>query len=299
MASLNDIKRRIKSVKNTQQITKAMKMVAASKLRKAQEDIIASRPYADKMFAMVGKTASGTNKDANPLLSQRSESGNVDIILFTSDRGLCGGFNTNLVRLAEKFIKDHPEKNVRVRLVGTRGNEHFKRREFEILSFNFMGSTRPQMDTAAAQTKVIIEDYLSGSTDEVHVIYGKFISTLTQEPTLKKLFPFDTDDTENTEETSAGEPSESSVPSAGFTYEPSEDEVLETLLPKAAQIMIFNAMLETAASEHAARMASMDSASKNAKEMIESLNIIYNRVRQTAITTELIEIVSGAEALKG
>ena len=296
MASLNDIKRRIKSVKNTQQITKAMKMVAAAKLRKAQEDITAARPYAEKMFDMVSSLASGTNEDANPLLAKQTGSGKIDLVLFTSDRGLCGGFNTNLIRRAEAFVAEHSDKTVRVRLVGTRGNEHFKRRDFEIPSFNLMGSTRPQMGTAVEQTKEIIEDYLEGNTEEVHILYGKFISALTQEPTLKKLFPFDTEATDGETEESE---TESAAASAGFTYEPSEEEVLETLLPKAAQIIIFNAMLETAASEHAARMAAMDSASKNAREMIDSLQLIYNRVRQTAITTELIEIVSGAEALKG
>lgn len=294
MASLNDIKRRIKSVKNTQQITKAMKMVAAAKLRKAQEDILAARPYADKMFAMVQSLASGTNEDANPLLSKNSSTGKIDLILFTSDRGLCGGFNTNLIRRADAFIKTHSDKTVRVRLVGTRGNEHFKRRDFEILSFNFMGSTRPQLGSAVEQTKEIIEDYLAGNTDEVHVLYGKFISALTQEPTLKQLFPFETE----AEEVEVVATEANATASAGFTFEPSEEDVLETLLPKASETIIFNAMLETAASEHAARMAAMDSASKNAKEVIESLNIIYNRVRQTAITTELMEIIGGSEALK-
>lgn len=293
MASLNDIKRRIKSVKNTQQITKAMKMVAAAKLRKAQEDILAARPYADKMFQMVGSLAGGTNADASPLLSKNSSTGKIDLILFTSDRGLCGGFNTNLIRRADAFIKTHSDKTVRVRLVGTRGNEHFKRRDFEILSFNFMGSTRPQIGSAVEQTKDIIEDYLAGNTEEVHILYGKFISALTQEPTLKQLFPFETEEAEVKVATEAG-----ATASAGFTFEPSEEDVLETLLPKASETIIFNAMLETAASEHAARMAAMDSASKNAKEVIESLNIIYNRVRQTAITTELMEIIGGSEALK-
>jgi len=304
MPNLNDIKRRIKSVKNTQQITKAMKMVAAAKLRKAQEDIAASRPYAEKMFEMVGSLTKGTSKDENQLMSSSSNSGKIDLVLFTSDRGLCGGFNTNLIRAAERFLVEHKGKEVRVRLVGTRGNEHFKKRGLEIPSTDHMGSIRPQMADARERAQKIIKGFLDGDTDEVYILYGKFVSALTQTPTLKKLLPFEPESgaeaTGEVEEKTESHGDSHNVEASGvFTYEPSEAEILETLLPKAAEVMIFNSMLETAASEHAARMAAMDNASKNAKEMIGSLNLVYNRARQSAITTELTEIVSGAEALKG
>lgn len=288
MASLNDIKRRIKSVKNTQQITKAMKMVAAAKLRKAQEDITNARPYAEKMFSMVKGLASGGAKEVSPFLTKEGVSGKIDLVVFTSDKGLCGGFNTNIIKRAERFIREEANgKAVRLHLIGIRGNEHFKRRDYEIVTFEEIGSGRPHYDTARGFATSIMESYLNDETDEVHILYGKFVSALTQEPTLQKLMPFESDEEESKSDEVSGQ-----------TYEPGEKEVLEGLMPKAVEVMMFNSMLETAASEHAARMASMDAASRNAKDMIGSLQLIYNRVRQAAITTELMEIIGGAEALK-
>ncbi len=288
MASLKDIKRRIKSVKNTQQITKAMKMVSAAKLKKAQDEIVAARPYAEKLLGLITSLASKTSPDSHPLLA--ATGGNrLGVILFTSDRGLCGGFNTQLLRTIERFLRERSGSEISLYLVGKRGAEYFKRRSITIVNSRPVGSGRPNYSTAVEVANSVIDAYLKGELDEVHIIYSQFKTALTQIPVVQRLLPIAAPTAEEAKDEGQGE----------FLFEPTEGAVLASLLPKYVEVQAFRAFLETSASEHGARMTSMDSASKNASQMIGSLTLKYNRIRQAAITKELMEIIGGAEALKG
>lgn len=289
MPSLKDIKRRIKSVKNTRQITKAMKMVSAAKLKKAQDEITAARPYAEKMLELINSLASKASSDSHPLLENRG-SAKIGLVLYTSDRGLCGGFNSQLLRTAERFIREqNSSAEISLYLVGKRGNEHFKRRSFKILNARIIGGGRPTYGAAVEIANDLVDAYMKGELDEVHVIFSEFKSAMTQTPVTQKLLPVAAaNGAEKKEEGGQGE----------YIYEPSEGAVLASLLPKYVEVQAFRALLETSASEHGARMTSMDSASKNAGSMIGGLTLVYNRLRQAAITRELMEIIGGAEALK-
>jgi F-type H+-transporting ATPase subunit gamma len=290
MANLRDIKRRIKSVKNTQQITKAMKMVAAAKLRRAQEEITAARPYAEKMLGLISSLASKASSDSHPLLA-RGEGGKIGVLLVTSDRGLCGGFNTILIRKLERFIRSKSDSEVALYLLGKRAVEHFKRRSHETMNASALGNARPDYSMAVGVADDLIGAYLKGELSEVHIIFSEFKSALVQESVLQQLLPIATGTEEGTAQAEEGGEGE-------YLYEPSEAGVLAALLPKYVEVQVFRALLESSASEHGARMTAMDSASKNASEMIGSLTLMYNRVRQAAITSELMEIIGGAEALK-
>lgn len=288
MPNLKDIKRRIKSVKNTRQITKAMKMVSAAKLKRAQDEITAARPYAEKMLELINSLASKASSDSHPLLENRGNA-RIGLILFTSDRGLCGGFNSQLLRTAERFIRENGSSEVSLYLVGKRGAEYFKRRSFKILNARIIGGGRPGYSTAVEIANDVVAAYMNGELDEVHVIFSEFKSAMTQTPLTQKLLPVSAaTEAEKMEEGGQGE----------YLYEPSEGAVLASLLPKYVEVQAFRALLETSASEHGARMTSMDSASKNAGSMIGGLTLVYNRLRQAAITRELMEIIGGAEALK-
>lgn len=289
MPSLKDIKRRIKSVKNTRQITKAMKMVSAAKLKKAQDEIVASRPYAEKMLELIGSLASKASPDSHPLLEKR-EVKKVALAVFTSDRGLCGSFNSQLLRTAERFLRERGSSNASLYLVGKRGGEYFKRRNITVLNARPVGSGRPAYGAAVEIANDLVGSYLKGETDEVHMIFSEFQSALTQKPLTIKLLPVSAP--ENGEEKEAGDAR------GEYIYEPGEEAVLASLLPKYVEVQAFRALLETSASEHGARMTAMDSASKNAGQMISGLTLVYNRLRQAAITKELMEIIGGAEALK-
>ena len=288
MPNLKDIKRRIKSVKNTRQITKAMKMVSAAKLKRAQDEITAARPYAEKMLELINSLASKASSDSHPLLENRGNA-RVGLILFTSDRGLCGGFNSQLLRMAERFIREHKSSEVSIYTVGKRGTEYFKRRSFKILNARVIGGGRPGYGTAVEIANDVVASYMNGDLDEVHIVFSEFKSAMTQTPVTQKLLPVSAaSNAEKKEDGSQGE----------YLYEPSEGAVLASLLPKYGEVQAFRALLETSASEHGARMTSMDSASKNAGSMIGGLTLVYNRLRQAAITRELMEIIGGAEALK-
>ena len=288
MASLKDIKRRIKSVKNTRQITKAMKMVSAAKLKRAQDEITAARPYAEKMLELIGSLASKAASDSHPLLENRG-SAKIGLVLYTSDRGLCGGFNSQLLRTAERFIRENSSSEISLYLVGKRGAEYFKRRSFKILNARVIGGGRPGYGAAVEIANDVVGSYMNGELDEVHIIFSAFKSAMTQTPVTQKLLPVAApNNAEKKEEGGQGE----------YLYEPSEGAVLASLLPKYVEVQAFRALLETSASEHGARMTSMDSASKNAGQMIGGLTLVYNRLRQAAITRELMEIIGGAEALK-
>jgi len=289
MATLKDIKRRIKSVKNTQQITKAMKMVSAAKLKKAQDEITAARPYAEKMLSLITSLASKTSPESHPLLAVREEISKIGVVLITSDRGLCGGFNTQMLRTADRFLREKSGTEARLYLVGRRANDHFKRRGADIMHARNVGNARPVYGDAVKIAQDVITAYLAGELDEVYMIYSEFKSALTQTPVVQKVLPVPPPEC-------AGEEEESTVE---FKFEPSMEAVLAALLPKYVEVQSFRALLETSASEHGARMTSMDSASKNAASMIDSLTLKYNRIRQAAITKELMEIIGGAEALKG
>ncbi len=282
MAGVRDIRRRIRSVKNMQQITKAMKMVAAARLRRSQEKVIASRPYAKQIQDVLARLVQAQTEMTHPLLEKRPVK-KIGYILVTSDRGLCGGFNANLIRMTRGILEEQKDVQTGLVAVGRRGSDYFGRRKVEILSrFTGLGDS-PDFNQARKIAGEIIGLYTSGELDEVYLVYSKFISVLTQEPTLVKLLPI--------------EPSEEKAGSE-YIFEPSPKQMLEHLLPSYLESQVFSALLESKASEMGAKMTAMDSATENAKEMIDKLTLAMNRARQAAITKEISEIVGGAAALE-
>lgn len=289
MANLKSIKKRIVSVKNTRQITKAMKMVSAAKLRRAQENVVAARPYASKLGEVLQRLAKATDDDAHPLLVKRP-SEKALIVLVTSDRGLCGGFNANISKAVERFIKERKGDFSEISLltIGRKGYEFLKNRHN--VRKNYTGVLASvNYQTSAMLAQEVIAGYLAEDYDEVFLFYNAFRSVMSQDITMQQLLPI---------APPAGADEEGEV-SPEYIYEPSKAELLAELLPKYIEVTMFKAMLESVASEHGARMTAMDSASKNATEMIGKLTLVYNRARQAAITTELMEIISGAESIKG
>lgn len=285
MSTLRDIKRRIQSVKNTQQITKAMKMVAASRLRKAQDAILASRPYALKMLEVLSSLALRTNPHAHPLLQVR-DGRKVDLVIVTSDRGLCGAFNANIIRAAEAFMRERSDWNFTLHIVGKKANDYFKRRDYNIRKVSLNVLADVSFAHAAAMGEDIVESYLTEDYDQVYMVYNEFKSAIQQRVIVEQLLPIKPMDI-----------SEDYYP-VEYVFEPSENQLLEELLPRHINIQVYRVMLESAASEHGARMTAMEAATNNATEMIEKLTLLYNRSRQAAITKELIEVVSGKEAMK-
>lgn len=287
MPSLKDIKKRIGSVKNTQQITKAMKMVSAAKLRRAQEAVVAARPYAEKMQDVLANLALKEDPESHPLLQKRGKERAL-VILMTADRGLCGAFNSSVSKAAERFVKDNPDgfEQLDVMVIGRKGNEYLKRRGVNIVKVheNIMGKVT--YATASLIGQEVAEMFSSEKYDAVYVIYNAFRSAISQVPTIDQLLPIVPREVEE------------GIHVADYLYEPSSSAVLEQILPKNVEVQIFRGLLESVASEQGARMSSMDSASKNAGEMIRKLTLQYNRARQAAITKELMEIISGAEAIK-
>ncbi len=286
MATLKAIRRRVSSVRNIQQITKAMKMVSAARLRRAQEAALAARPYAEKLDAVLQNLAAQSQALAHPLLTDRDEK-NIDLLLITSDRGLCGGFNANLIRAAETFIRDHPGQKVAISLVGRRGFDHFNRRSVTIAEqhINLFGRLTPTLAHEIGTR--MSQRFLTGKTDSVYVLYARFRSALVQVPTLDRVMPI-----------TAKERSAAQAP-LEYLYEPEPQALLASLLARYIDMLIYRAMLESVASEHGARMTAMDNATNNAVDMIDRLTLDMNRARQAGITRELLEIVSTGEALKG
>lgn len=286
MANLKAIKKRIVSVKNTSKITKAMKMVSAAKLRRAQENVVAARPYAKKLGEVLGRLTAIVDADASPL-QQKREVKNALLVVVTSDRGLCGGFNTNLCKAAERFVREHKDEypSLSVMTIGRKGYEYLKNRQK--IHKNQPGVfAKLSYQTAAFLAGEVIDGFLAEEYDEVFLIYNAFRSVMAQDITMERLLPVAPPVSESTEE----------LPPV-YIYEPDKEALLKELLPKNVEVQIFRALLESNASEHGARMTAMDSATKNANEMIGKLTLQYNRARQAAITTELIEIISGAESL--
>jgi len=287
MANLKSIKKRIVSVKNTRQITKAMKMVSAAKLRRAQENVVAARPYAGKLGEVLERLALSQGSDPNPLMVKR-DGGRALVMVVTSDRGLCGGFNANLCKAVERFIKEHSGeyKEISLMTIGRKGYEFLRNRHTVAKHHGNVFSTL-SYQTAALVAREVVEGYLEEQYDEVFIIYNAFRSVMSQDITLERLLPV-------VPRLDAAE-----EPSTQYIYEPSKEALLDELLPKHIEVQVFKALLESVASEHGARMTAMDAASKNATEMIGKLTLIYNRARQAAITTELMEIISGSESIKG
>ncbi len=297
MATLKEVKIKIGAVKKTQQITKAMNMVAASKLRGAQVNMEGFRPYASKFSEVLGSLAEKAGEETNPLLEARAEVKKVHLVLCTSDRGLCGGFNSNLMARAELLIKEKSEQNIDVSITnfGKKGRNWCRKNGFEIINEHIgVVGGRFGFNIAAAAGRQLIDGYLNKTYDEVHIILAEFISMARQTPVLNQMLPIlpmeALEDESEKEETSY---------LAEHICEPSPPELLDELLPRNVYVQLYRALLETSTSEHAARMAAMDNATTACKDMIESLTLMYNKARQAAITAELMDIVGGAEALKG
>ncbi|HNR52446.1 MAG: ATP synthase F1 subunit gamma [Bacteriovoracaceae bacterium] len=286
MASLKDLKNRIGSVKKTEQITSAMRMVAAAKLRRAQSDIIAARPYAIKTNEVLISLVTRTNPDMHPLLRVREPKKCV-LVVVASDRGLCGSFNQNVFRRADAFIKENKGKyeELSLVLVGKRSRDFFKRKQVKIRKSIVIGN--PSYELASEIGDDLIDGYINGEFDELYIIFNEFKSAMTQILHEDRVLPVERIE------------SDDEMVKVEYLCEPTEDVLLDALLPMSLKIFFYRALLESAASEHGARMTAMESASGNAGDMIEKLSIKYNRARQAAITTELMEVVSGAEALKG
>jgi F-type H+-transporting ATPase subunit gamma len=287
MASLRDIRKRIASVKNTQKITNAMKMVSAAKLRRAEEAIKAARPFAEKMRAVLMSLASRANPSAHPMLEVRPVQKAL-LILITADRGLCGAFNTNLNRRAEAFVKEMKAKGVQVDLinVGRKGNDYFRRRQVQIAEKFVNVMNQVSFELAGQVIDAAAEKFNLGEYQEVYLLYNSFRTAVTQIVTFRRLLPI--------------KPEQDDAPrDREYLYEPSEEELLEGILPRYIQVQVYTGLLDSVASEHGARMTAMEAATTNAEEMIYKLTLKHNRLRQESITTELMEIVGGAEALKG
>ncbi len=289
MPSLKAIRKRIGSVKNTRKITRAMKLVAAAKLRRAQDAIIAARPYAAAISTVVSELAEVAGADAHPLFEKR-DGKKVVIVAFTSDRGLAGAFNSNIIKKTEAFIRDELVGcEVGLRLVGKKANQYFARRNANIVSFDPAATGPTALGLAGDTAHRIIDDFTSGKADRVFVVYNEFKSAITQTTVIKQVLPV-------VPEKVKGAPDKLGQ---DYDYEPSKEELLTRLVPLYVQIGLYRAALESIAGEFGARMSAMESATKNAGEMINKLTLQYNRARQAAITKELLEIIGGAEALKG
>ena len=286
MPSLIDLRRRIRAVKNTQQITKAMKMIAASRLRKSQERIINARPYANETLRVLQNLASRTDPAAHPLLAVREEKTAL-IVVITADKGLCGSFNTNIIKAAGEEMLAVGGRAVVLALIGRRGRDFFARRGYPVVYDRTHFFQHLAFDDAVAIAQVAIEEYSEERVDAVHLVYNEFKSVLQQRIVTERLLPIP-----------RGEMNEAN-PAArvDYLYEPDAATLFGQMLPRYVQTQVWRALLESAAAENAARMTAMDAATKNATEMIEDLTLYMNKVRQAGITREIIEVVSGAQAL--
>lgn len=285
MANLKDIRKRISSVKSTQQITKAMQMVAASKLKKAQDGVVQARPYAAKMGEVLASLAVRVKPEKHPLLQRREEK-KVELLVITSDRGLCGGFNSNVLKSTDRFIDQKQAEGLEIGLsvVGRKARDYYRRRDWKF-SNEELNPGVISFSQAENIVRPVIDRYVEGEIDAVYVAYTEFHSAMTQNVVVKRLLPLEPKPL-----------AEDEIP-VEYIYEPSEDALLAEIIPRYIYTQMFRMLLESIASEHGSRMTAMDSATNNAIEMTAKLTLLYNRARQAAITTELMEIVSGAEAL--
>jgi len=286
MPSLIDMRRRIRSVKNTQQITKAMKMVAASKLRRAQERVLNTRPFAIQAKHVLASIASRVDQSHHPLLAHRPgvTTGTTMLVVMTSDRGLCGGFNTNIVKAVGQFLRRNKGREVSLGLVGKKGRAALARRGFPI-RFEYVDLPKAiGFAEAESVAQPAIEDFTSGKVDSVHLVYNEFKSVMQQNLVVEQLLPM------------APITVDKAATGNEYLYEPSAQRIFDELLPRLVEAQVLRALLESAAAEHAARMTAMDAATRNSAEMIDGLTLTMNKVRQAAITREIIEVVSGAQA---
>lgn len=286
MANIRDLRRRIKSIKSTQQITKAMKAVSAAKMRRAQDSVTMARPYAKRLIAVLGRVASVTSGVRHPLLTVR-EPKKTAYVIITADRGLCGGFNSNVIRKAFMEVRNIPD--VSLICVGRKGRDYFRKRGYNITQQYVGLGENVNAGHAREIARYIISKYSEGEFDAVYVVYSEFVNVLVQRPTVVKLLPA---------EPPKGDEGEKGTGRVDYIFEPSAEEVLASLLPKYVTNTVFQGLLESKAGEHSARMTAMDNATKNASEMISKLTLTMNRARQAAITKEISEIVGGAAALE-
>jgi F-type H+-transporting ATPase subunit gamma len=289
MATLQDIRRKIGAVKKTQQITKAMNMVSAAKLRGAQQRMEGFRPYAQSFAMMLGNMAGRVEPEIHPFFQQAPEVTKVGLVLMTADRGLCGSFNVNLINTAVKFIREKDAAGIDVSLicVGRKGRDFFRRRKREMLAQYVDVWNKFDFSNAVTVAREAMNSFLTGAVQEVYLVHSAFVNMAIQRPRLVQLLPI--------------QPGEAAAeaPSMEYLFEPPMEQFLEYLLPKYINVLVYHGFLENSTSEFAARMTAMDNASSNCKEMITQLTLVMNKARQAAITRELMDIVGGAEALKG
>ncbi len=292
MPSLQSLRRKIAAFKNTQKITKAMKMVAAAKLKRSQDRILAARPYAHKMRGVLGNLSRRVNRAAHPLLQKR-DGKKIEVLVVTSDRGLCGGFNGNIVRKSAEFVRQCEARGVHVNLsiIGRKGRDYFRRRTWPIRQEWTGIFDKLSFEHAIDIGGDLTDHFVKGTFDELYVVYNEFKSAIQQRVIVEKLFPVDA-------EAEFGAAQAEGTTGGSYLYEPDETDLLNALVPKHFQIQTFRILLESAAAEHGARMAAMDGATRNAGQLIKKVTLYYNKTRQAAITKELMDIVGGAEALK-
>ncbi len=292
MPSLLDIRRRVRAVKSTQQITKAMKMVAASKLRRAQERIQQARPFATEMQRVLNSLATRVDPASHPLLDERKElraGGRTLLFVITADRGLCGSFNTNVIKSSSVFITENADRHVVLGLIGRRGRDFYVRRSFEIHYEQVNLFAQLKLQNAQEIARTAMEAFTKHEVDSVHLVYNEFRSVLQQRVVVERLLPI--------ARLEADAAHGAGAPVVDYLYEPAPDELLTELIPSHVEVQVFRALLESNAAFYAAQMTAMDAATRNSGEMIEQLTLYMNKVRQAAITREIIEVVSGAEAL--
>ena len=290
MATLRDIRRRIRSVESTQKITRAMKLVAAAKLRRAQERIVSARPYAVKMAELLSSLVRRAEGEAHPLLVRRPAA-RKRLVIITADKGLCGAFNSNILRASLAFLREQGETSVTLVVVGKKARDFYRRRQYEIKSEMLGFFDRLAYSHAQELAGGLMQEYLSGEVDEVHLIYNEFRSVAVQRVKREQLLPIES--AESAEGQGGAE-----IAAGDYIYEPSPEAILAALLPRHVTTQVYRALMESIAGEYGARMTAMEAATKNAKEMISVLSIQYNKARQERITKELLDIVGGAEALR-
>jgi F-type H+-transporting ATPase subunit gamma len=290
MPSLIDLRRRIRAVKSTQQITKAMKMIAASRLRRAQERVVGARPFAQRMLRVLNGLVARVEHEAHPLLRMPDPAagGRPLLIVVTADRGLCGSFNSNVIKAASQFIVNETGdgRNIALGLIGRKGRDFFRRRGFDVRYEQVNVFAKLTFSDAAEIANAAMDAFTSGEASNVYLVYNEFKSVMSQRVVVERLLPIP-----------RLEPGEAAAgPSVDYLYEPSPEEIFRDLIPRHVQVQVYRALLESAAAEHAARMTAMDAATRNSADMIENLTLYMNKVRQAAITREIIEVVSGASA---
>lgn len=301
MATLKQIRKRLTGVRNTQKITRAMKLVAAAKLRRAQDNMLKAKPYAGRMRDLIWDLSERTSRDAHPLLQVREEKRTM-LVVVTSDRGLCGAFNANINRRAERTLKagmsDH--ESISLALIGRKGRDYFRRRGYPIDAEYMEVLTDPTFSRVSEIGSELVAKYLDGKLDAIYVVYNEFKSALSQQVVVERLLPIVPENPDSCEDdVTAVCPSDvKHLRDEEFKFEPSMETVLNTALPMYFNVRLYFAVLESLAAEMGARMTAMESATQNATELIAKLNLMYNKARQAAITTEMLEIVSGAEAMK-